>query len=318
MAGFGQNQTSFDGGGGDTGVDGGASSSVTMILQAGSYRVPAEAFLGPPERAAAAWVGFQSVWSGLPYVTAIPVESARHLPRARTTAAGQENGAASLRTASGVRLAMMPASSRGGGGRGGDDARAAAAVECPVGNTDYAVSSAWVFQAWDGTPVLCALTAMKAPFSLLHAPQEGGGGKGGGEGGGQPSWYGRLEVRCGSRACLEFAQCSPKRLANFVTNGVFAPPADGNQQQPGPFGGTYLPTAPAATAVSGGGGLNGPHPDWFSRTDTVGVPPPPCPPEQKTEVFATDAANFKPLARVLRDQQRVDTTQPATAMPLRA
>lgn len=272
--------------------------------------------MGPPERAAATWVGFQNVWCGLPYVTAIPVESARNLPRARTAVAGHEHAAMSLRTASGVRLAMMPASSRGGGGRGCDDARAAAAVECPVGNTDYAVSSAWVFQACDGTPVLCALTAMKAPFSLLHAT--GGGGKGRGGGGGQPSWYGRLEVRCGSRACLEFAQCSPKRLSTFVTNGVFAPPAAGDQQQPGPFGGVFLPTAPAATAVSGGGGLNGPHPDWFSRTDTVGVPPPPCPPEQRAGVLPTDAAKFKPLARVLRDQQRVDTTQPATAQPVRA
>ncbi|CAB1120325.1 unnamed protein product [Ectocarpus sp. CCAP 1310/34] len=316
VSGFGQNQQSFDGGAGDTGVDGGGNGSVTVILQAGSYRVPAEAFLGPPERAAATWVGFQNVWCGLPYATAIPVESARHLPRARTAAAGHEYAAMSLRTASGVRLAMMPASSRGGGGRGCDDARAAAAVECPVGNTDYAVSSAWVFQAWDGTPVLCALTAMKAPFSLPHAT--GGGGKGRGGGGGQPSWYGRLEVRCGSRACLEFAQCSPKRLSTFVTNGVLAPPAAGNQQQPRPFNRDFLPTAPAANAVCGGGGLNGPHPDWFSRTDTVGVPPPPCPLEQRAGVFATDAAKFKPLARVLRDQQRVDTTQPATAQPVRA
>ncbi|CBJ33764.1 expressed unknown protein [Ectocarpus siliculosus] len=229
LSGFGQNQPSFDGGAGDTGVDGGGSGSVTVILQAGSYRVPAEAFLGPPERAAATWVGFQNVWCGLAYVTAIPVESARHLPRAITAAAGHEHAAMSLRTASGVRLAMMPVSSRGGGGRGCDDARSAAAVECPVGNTDYAVSSAWVFQAWDGTPVLCALTVMKAPFSLLQA--SGGGGKGRGGGGEQPSWYGRLE---------------------------------------------------------------------------------------RAGVFATDAANFKPLARVLRDQQRVDTTQPATAQPERA
>ncbi|CAN0564368.1 unnamed protein product, partial [Ectocarpus sp. 12 AP-2014] len=138
VSGFGHNQQSFDGGAGDTGVDGGGNGSVTVILQAGSYRVPAEAFLGPPERAAATWVGFQNVWCGLPYATAIPVESARHVLRARTAAAGHEYAAMSLRTASGVRLAMMPASSRGGGGRGCDDARAAAAVECPVGNTDYA------------------------------------------------------------------------------------------------------------------------------------------------------------------------------------
>ncbi|CAN0455283.1 unnamed protein product, partial [Hapterophycus canaliculatus] len=227
---FGPNQPTFDGGGGEGGIGGGGGvgGSVPVVLNAGSYRVPAEVFLGPPERAVGTWAGFQTVWSALPYVSVCPVEStgsSRTLPRpgpGGATGTGEGPAVAPLHTARGVRLAVTPASGRAGrdsGGRGGDS-RAAAAVECPVGNTDYAVSLAWVFEAWDGTPFLCALTAMKAPFSILSSGRGGGGG-----GGGQPSWCGRLEVRCGSRACLVFAERSPARLARFVTNGVFAPPA---------------------------------------------------------------------------------------------
>lgn len=301
---FGQGQPSFDGGAGQggRGGDGGVSGSVPVSLHVGSYRVPAEAFLGPPERAAATWVGFQSVWSGLPYVATIPVESSPDRARSGTAAAGS-GGASVSRTAGSVRLAMLPSSRQSG--RGGD-ARAAAAVACPFGNTDYAVSTAWAFEAWDGTPLLCALTAMKAPFSSLPS---GGGGP---AAGGKPSWHGRLEVRCGSLACSEFAQCNPARLARFVTNGVFSPPVAARQQeqQPDPFGGAFLPT----TATGGGGELNGslPHPDWFARTDTS---PPLSSPEQEGEgVVVASADKVKPLVRALWEGRHVDTVaQPAAA-----
>lgn len=275
-----------------------------MVLHAGSYCVPAEAFLGSPEQATATWGGFQNVWSGLPYVVAFPVESSSHCPRSGSGAAAVgEDGAVVLRTASSIRLAMMSASSGGDSGSRGGDSRAAAAVACPFGNTDYAVSTAWAFKAWDGTPVLCALTAMKAPFFLLP-PAVGGGGGGGGRVG-QPSWYGRLEVRCGSHACSEFAQCNPARFARFITNGVFAPPvaAHQQQQQQDPFGGAFLSTTPAtmASAASGGGGLGGPHPDWFSRTDTA--------PAQGGGTLASAAGKVKPLVHALWGQRRVDTMQ---------
>lgn len=295
------------------GGDGGVGGSVPVSLHAGSYRVPAEAFLGPPKRAAATWVGFQSVWSGLPYVATFPVESSSQRARSGTAAAGV-NGASLLHTASSIRLAMLPASCGNGvGGRGGD-ARVAAAVACPSGNTDYGVSVAWAFEAWDGTPVLCAVTAMKAPFSLLPPA---------GERGGKPSWHGRLEVRCSSLACSEFAQCNPARLARFVTNGVFSPPVAARQQgqQQDPFGGAFLPTTGATPATgggsgggSGGGGLNGSHPDWFSRTDTV---PMSSPEEGREGAVVTAADKVKPLVRALWEGRRVDTAvQPATvALP---
>ena len=116
---------------------------VPVTLLAGSYRVPAEAFLGSPERVMVTWAGFQTVWSGLPYVHAFPVET----DRSRAGAAAEE-AALLLRTVSGVRLAMSPSGCGGGGsiggyggygsygGGGGGDARIAAAVACPGGNTD--------------------------------------------------------------------------------------------------------------------------------------------------------------------------------------
>lgn len=285
-----------------------------MSLHAGSYRIPAEAFLGPPERAAATWVGFQSVWSGLPYVAAFPVESSSLRPKSGTAAAAAAglDRAFVLHTASSIRLAMLPASRQGGGGRS-RDTRAAAAVACPFGNTDYAVSAAWAFEAWDGTPILCALTAMKAPFFSLPP----GGGAAGGERGGKPSWYGRLEVRCGSLACSEFAQCNPARLARFVTNGVFSPPvAARQQQQQDPFGGAFLPTTTTTTLATGGGGggLNGSHPDWFSRTDTA--PLPTSSPEQGGDgVVATAVDKVKPLVRALWEKRRVDTVVQSETVP---
>lgn len=314
---FGPSQPAFEGGGGGGGGTenggGGVGGSVPVVLDAGSYRVPAEVFLGPPERAAGTWFGFQTVWSGLPYVTAFPVQSSHYPPRPGG-ATSEGDAAALLHTARGVRLAVTPASGQAGRGyssRGGDS-RAAAAVECPVGNTDYAVSLAWMFEAWDGTPFLCALTAMKAPFSVLP-PGRGGGG------GGQPSWFGRLEVRCGSRACSEFAKRSPARLARFVTNGVFASPvaAEHKHQHPhlDPFGGAFSPT-PAVAAVTGGGGgdsggLNGTYPDWFSRTDTADVGS--LAGGQSVGPFATETEKVKPMVRALWEQRRVDTTTVATA-----
>ena len=297
-----------------------------VVLRAGSYRVPAEAFLGPPERAVTTWVGFQSVWSGLPYAAAFPVESCCHRPRSGTAAApaAASEGGSAAHTAGSIRLSMSPASSCGGGsgsgsggGSRGGDSRAAAAVDCPVGNTDYAVSTAWAFEAWDGTPVLCALTAMKAPFSLPPAARSPRGGGGGGGGERRPSWHGRFEVRCGSHACSEFAECSPARLARFVTNGVFALPVASPQQQrqQDPFGGAFLPAAsPAAAASGGGGGLNGSHPDWFSRTDTVA--PTAGSPEQATGgVFATAPGEVKPLVQTLWRDLRVDTMRRAPPTP---
>eukprot|EP00903_Cladosiphon_okamuranus_P018229 g16768.t1 len=307
---LGQGQPSFDGGAGQggMGVDGGSGGSVTVSLHAGSYRVPAEAFLGPPERAAATWVGFQTVWSGLPYVATFPVESSTHSARSGTAALGS-GGAGVSRTAGSVRLAMLPASCESG--RGGDT-RAAAAVACPFGNTDYAVSTAWAFEAWDGTPVLCALTAMKAPFSSL--PSGGGGAAAEGERGGEPSWHGRLEVRCGSLACLEFAQCNPTRLARFVTNGVFSAPVRAHQQeqQPDPFGGAFLPTTAATTVADGGGEFDGSYSDWFCRTDTS--PPSSSPEQGGGGVVLTAADKVRPLVRALWEGRHADTAvQPAAA-----
>lgn len=311
---YGQNQQNFDGGAaeGGRGGDGGIGGSVPVVLHAGSYCVPAEAFLGSPKEAAATLGGFQSVWSGLPYEVAFPVESPRHYRQSRFVAgAANEDGAVMLRTARSIRLAMVSSSSMGGGGSRGGDSRAAAAVACPAGNTDYAVSTAWAFEAWDGTPVLCALTAMKAPFCVLPTAFGGGGGGGGGVGNGLPSWHGRLEVRCGSHACSEFAQCNPARFSHFVTNGMFAPPtaAHQQQQQQDPFGGAFLPPTPATTASDGGGGgggYGGPHPDWFSRTDTAPVP---CSPVQGEGVIASTAGKITPLVHALWGQRHVDTMQ---------
>ena len=312
---FGQGQPSFDGGamqGGGRGGDGGVGGSVPVSLHAGSYRVPAEAFLGPPEPAAATWVGFQSVWSGLPYVATFPVESSPRCARVGSATAGSGGGASASRTARSIGLAMLPVSCQSG--RGGD-ARAAAAVPCPLGNTDYAVSTAWAFEAWDGTPVLCALTAIKAPFSSL--PSGGGaGGAAGRERAGVPSWHGRLEVRCGSLACSEFARCNPARLARFVTNGVFSPPVAARQQaqQQDPFGGAFLPTTAATPAPSGGGygELNGSHPDWFSRTDTS-PPSTSAPAPGGAGGVGTAADKIKPLVRALWEGRRVDTVEPPAA-----
>ncbi len=314
---FGQGQLSFDGGAGEggRGGDGGGGGSVPVVLRAGSYRVPAEAFLGPPERAATTWAGFQNAWSGLPYVAAFPVESSCHRPRSGTEAPAASEGGSVAHTASSIRLSMVSTSSGGwgGGGSRGGDSRAAAAVACPFGNTDYAVSTAWAFEAWDGTPVLCALTAMKAPFSLPPAAQAGGGG-----GEREPSWYGRFEVRCGSHACSEFAECNPTRLARFVTNGTFAPPVANPQQQQqqqqqqqrqqgDPFGGAFLPAASAAPASADSGALNGSHPDWFSRTDTAASPPG----KAAGGILATAVGQVKPLVQTLWRDRRVDTVRRA-------
>lgn len=303
---YGQSQQRFDRGvaEGGRGSDGGVSGSVPVVLHAGSYCVPAEAFLGSPEQAAATWGGFQSVWSGLPYVVSFPVESSSHSQQSGSvSAAADEDGAAVLRTARSIWLAMMSASTEDGSGSRGGHSRAAAAVACPFGNTDYAVSTAWAFEAWDGTPVLCALTAMKAPFCLLP-PAFGGGGDGGGHVL-QLSWHGRLEVRCGSHACAEFAQCNPGRFTRFITNGVFTPPvtAHQQQQQQDPFVGAFLPTTQAMTASAAGGvgGLGGPHPDWFSRTDTSSLP------TQGEDVATPIAGKIKPLVHTLWGQRRVDT-----------
>lgn len=308
---YGQSQQNLDGGAaeGGRGGDGGIGGSVSVVLHTGSYCVPAEAFLGSPKQATATWGGFQSVWSGLPYAVAFPVESPSHSRQSRSVAgAADGDDAVMLRTATSIRLAMMSPSSAGDSGSRGGDSRAAAAVACPAGNTDYAVSTAWAFEAWDGTPVLCALTAMKAPLCVLPAAFGGGGG-GVGDGDGQPSWHGRLEVRCGSHACSEFAQCNPARFARFVTNGVFAPPmaTHQQQQQQDPFGGAFLPATPATTSsAGGGGGFGGPHPDWFSRTDTASTPSSPA---QGEGVVASAVGKITPLVHALWGQQHVDTMQ---------
>lgn len=286
---------------------GGGGESVRMTLHAGSYRLPAEAFLGPPSAALSApvaWLDFQTVWSGLPFVHAVPVENCQML--------GEEG---LLRTAAGVLCAMsvLPnggiGDSRGargahdgiviGGAAGEANPRVLASVRCPGGNTDYAVSAAWAFEAWDGTPILCALTAMKAPFSYVlpsssstpsslspsssspHATAASKGAalaassgsrtgdgleRGGQDGEHQQAWSGRMEFRCGSQACASFAQSSSGRLTRFVTNGVFAPSAadDGRQGWQFHFGGGAGAPAPGTSAT---GGLNGARVDWFSRTD---------------------------------------------------
>ncbi|CAN0022076.1 unnamed protein product [Sphacelaria rigidula] len=246
--------------------------SVRVSLHAGSYRLPAEAFLGPPSAALSvpvAWLDFQTVWSGLPFVHAVPVENCQMR--------GEEG---LMRSAAGVVWAMSMLTKGGiegrGGGRGAHDGiviggavgeanpRVLASVRCPGGNTDYAVSAAWAFEAWDGTPVLCALTAMKAPFS---GSRTGDGWVGGGQDGEQQQvWNGRMEFRCGSQACANFARSSSRRLTRFVTNGVFAPSvADGGEQGwQFQFGGGAGATAPGTAPT---GGLNGAHVDWFSRMD---------------------------------------------------
>lgn len=227
-----------------------------VTIHAGSYRLPAEAFLGPPS--AASWDAFQTVWSGLPYAHAIPVQNCR-IP-------GEEG---LLRTAAGVQLAMsVPTSSSSSNDA---DPRASAVVRCPGGNTDYAVSAAWAFEAWDGSPVLCALTAMKTPFSYVFtASGKDSATRRNGDGGAvgcceqQQTWCGRMEVRCGSLACAGFAQTSSWRLTRFVTNGVFAPSGDGREQRQQQL---YHPGAGSILATPAVGGLNGGHVDWFSRTD---------------------------------------------------
>lgn len=305
---FGRDRQSFDGT-----VGGGVGSGLAPVtLSVGSYCIPAEAFLGPPERATTTWAGFQTVWSGLPYVHAFPVETCCRLRGGLSS----EETASFLRTAGGIRLAMSGSGSGARGGSGSRGAAVAAAVVCPGGNTDYTVSAAWAFEAWDGTPVLCTLTAMKAPFSLV--PSVGVGRKDAGPGaagGGQSCWYGRVEVRCGSPACVDFAQSTSARLTRFVTNGVFAPPppsphGDGQQRQHESYEGAFLPAANA------GGSLNGAHADWFSRTDTSvpgsGGMRASAPPSRPTVGgVATDVWKVLPLVREVREKGCVDTTRAA-------
>ena len=269
---FGSSQKYLDGTsfGGDGGGDEDGGRSVPVVLHAGSYRLPAEAFLGPPKPFTTAWAGFQTVWSGLPYAHAFPVESRR---------------------------------GRGSDGSGACGSRAAmAAVACPRGNTDYAVSEAWAFEAWDGTPVLCTLTAMKAPFSF-GAPTAGGYSPIWGGAGGIVSWFGRMEMRCGSYACLEFAQMSPDRLARFVTGGVFLPRMVESQQQ-------------QQQLDSFGRGTDKVNSDWFSRTD-ISAPEPLAQQSSSalSSTFREDAAATKgriaALVRALREREYVDTTRAA-------
>lgn len=318
-------QASFNGSIGGGGSGGGAGGSVAVTINAGSYRIPAETFLGPPEEMMTAWAGFQTAWSALSHVHAFPVETCRRLA---TAGAASVQSGMTLRTVSSVRRAMsVPVGCGLARGSSRAAAAAAAAVACPGGNTDYAVSAAWAFEAWDGTPVLLALTAMKAPFSSLPAatPKAGSdaGGRGGGGGGGQASWYGRMEVRCGSPACLGFAQTSPAKLARFVTNGVFAPPRwDGEQQQrqqDSALGG-FLPAVPAPVIA---GGLGGSHVDWFSQTD-IGVPgsgglpaSKPLPPAATVGGAITTGDNMSSLVRALKEKGYVDTTLAAQGRGVR-
>lgn len=299
----------------------GGGGSVTVTIHAGSYRLPAEAFLGPPPSATMkGWVGFQTVWSGLPYAHAFPVESCCIF--------GGDKG---LRTAAGVQRAMSVVSKSGGssrgsgiGGVGTADARVAAAIRCPGGNTDYNISAGWAFEAWDGTPVLCAVTAMKAPFSYIlpsatevkKGIAEGGAGDGGSD---EPrqAWRGRMEVRCGSQACALFTQNSAARLAQFVTNGVFAPLADDREWQHQQYhqGGGAAVGMSAAVA----GGLNGAYVDCFSRTDVAlptwqgreggsqgSVPPSPA---RGGDHEAKGKAHVSRLVRILKKHGRVDSTR---------
>lgn len=252
------------GGMGASGEDSGAGGFVTVSIHAGSYRIPAEAFLGPPTRRGAgmmtSWLGFQTTWSGLPYVHAFAVESCPIL---------EAREGRVLSTARRIRAAMTPTCQNVGGGtwtKSRSDPRVEASVECPGKNTDYAVSAAWAFEAWDGTPVLCAITAMKAPFARSF-----GGGINGGSGGVMNrnasetwSWCGRMEVRCGSRACARFATISSARLTRFVTSGVFAPSStalDGQDEH------HHLPSLGASmVAPTGGGSYGGTRASVFSRT----------------------------------------------------
>lgn len=245
----------------------------------------------------------------------------------RRRGAGAENAretVLALRTARGVRLAMSADFFGGGGGGGLFDSRAAAAVECPFGNTDYALSAAWAFKAWDGTPVLCTLTAMKAPFSFMPASAGGvGGGRDAGSavkrqirGNQSPSWHGRMEVRCASLSYSEFAHSSSARLVRYITNDVFALPfassqTQQQQQQSDLFGGVISSSvAPAGI----GSGLNGAHVDWFSRTD-ISVPgsegvvsnAPPLSPTARGVV--ANLGKMRPLFRAVQGQACVDTTR---------
>lgn len=270
----------------------GAGSSVSVTLHVGSYRLPAEVFLGPPKPFTTTWAGFQTVWSGLPYAHAFPVES-RRWRRRRTELSGEDEEY--LRSFSTADL-RAPAS---------------ATVACPRGNTDYSMSKAWALEAWDGTPVLVSLSAMKAPFSFSFDDDRGQE---------NTSWFGRMEMRCASHACLDFAQTSPERLARFVTGGVFFPQdtAEALQQQQqhvDSFSGAFSPMAL-------NGGKNGVRcgGDWFSRTDTS-VPAPPgglssgvSPRSSSSSLFVDDIATtgrskLMPLVRALRENGFVDTTR---------
>lgn len=322
-------------GGGDGGDGGGF---VQDSVHAGSYRIPEEAFLAPPSPrtgcAVTSWAGFQAVWSALPYVLAFAVESCPPV------LAGD---AEMLRTAHGIRSAMAGE----GGGRAGGwakgtvDARESASVRCPYGNTDYAVAAAWAFEAWDGTPLLCAITALKAPFSRpLHAEtgtQEArvmmGSGRGGGvdNGGagdiGAPgqlwSWCGRMEVRCGSPACARFVPNSAGRLARFVTNGTFALASSTasrsyqHQHQHQLYNHARDNLAVATITPAGGYHSGAATADGFSRTDLScaakggggSASGPALPPSASSpRLRGVDDAHIRSLADRLQRLGRVDTT----------
>lgn len=171
------------------------------------------------------------------------------------------------------------------------------------------MSEAWTLEGWDGTPVLVSLSAMKAPFSFDDD-----------KGQDNTSWFGRMEMRCASHACLDFAQTSPERLARFVTGGVFFPrdSAEALQQQQqrvDSLSGAFSPMAM-------NGGKNGARcdGDWFSRTDTS-LPVPPAglscgvsPRSLSSSLFVDDVATtgrskLMPLVQALRENGFVNTTR---------
>lgn len=272
----------------------GLGSSVSVSLNVGSYRLPAEVFLGPPKPFTTTWAGFQTIWSGLPYTHAFPVESCRWRRRWAEFSGEDEEYLRSFNAAD----LRAPAS---------------ATVACPRGNTDYAMSEAWALEAWDGTPVLVSLSAMKAPFAFSFSFDYDRGQE-------KTSWFGRMEMRCASHACLDFAQTSPERLARFVTGGVFflrdtAEALQQQQQHVTSFGGAF-----STTALSGGKNGVRCSGDWFSRTDTS-VPTPPgglssggSPRSSSSSLFVDDVAStgrskLMPLVRALREHGFVDTTR---------
>lgn len=295
----------------------GMESFVPVTLHAGSYRLPAEAFLHPSQQVPITWAGFQNVWSGLPFTHAFPVETTcQRRTGASTVAVKGTNVSDSART---VRRAML---AKDGSFGGRTSSLAAATVACPIGASDYAMSIAWAFEAWDGTPVLCSLTAMKAPFSFAQPSRGHANGAAHQVGEEQASWFGRMEVRCGSCACADFAQSSSARLARFVTNRVFetSSPAGDVSQQTDPtthdasFSKMFMPSS----LPLGRSGVNDAHPDWFSRTDTSmpliprgsegqHSPVGPSLPKKFSGRGATNVAKMSPLDRAVKDKAPVDT-----------